>query len=326
MKIQILAHLLDERGQPLAGLKVEAQAFLPGKGWSSMVQDGTDNKGQLVLWVEGTPKALAPAVRLVSLEGRQTSVLARVAEYRGTQDTLTIDFGKVGPGAVEDPKRASESEPSLIESRVAAVYAEKLAAETLERERLERRLKEEQQSLTTLEGELQRLRQERDALDRSLEQLRGSAESSPTVDGLAGAMSSALRQARELGGLELAGAEIRLRGIISEGGARFHPLDVAEAREIRPENVSELVLRLDPPRLQEEARSVVPDLIGQTAGPARRLALGAGLSLEVIEEASSRHPDGAIIAQVPEPGSPVALAEGRVSVVVAVSSREEGAS
>lgn len=125
--------------------------------------------------------------------------------------------------------------------------------------------------------------------------------------------------ARSEPGMELASAELRIRGLVMEGGKNFHPLDSVEAREVLSDNVSELVLRLNPSRLRGEIDPAgVPDLIGQTLESARRQALVAGLRLDVIEQHGQRHPSGAIVDQNPAPGTALSQANGRLGVIVAV--------
>ena len=219
------------------------------------------------------------------------------------------------PGGPTPPPFRDEEVSGVrsIEALKEMLTVESAQAEVL-RDQLERR----EAIIAELKQEQIELRQQRDQFQQALETLRKSEEHSPTVGRLAGAISGALDEARTLGGLDLSNAEIRLRGIVSEAGSRFHPLDAAEAREIRPENVSELTLRLNTPRPQEAPEASVPDVVGKTVETARRHALAEGLGLEVIEEVAPGRPAGAIIAQVPEAGSKVGQARGRLSVVVAV--------
>lgn len=280
------------------------------------------------------PGTAAPRINLRTRPDRVIGTSASVADLlRGragvaeTRDGTTLGDRREGatpPGselgeAVIDKPVIDKPviDKPVIDARVMAVYSEMLTAETLKRQQLEAQLEVKVSRESELNESLKRVEDERETLRRDLDVIRRSQESAPTVIGLAGAMSGALNQSRDQGGLELVGAEIRLRGIVSEAGARFHPLDAVEARDIRPENVSELVLRLDPPKRRESTAARVPDLIGQTVGPARRIALGAGLTLEVIEALSSKHPAGAIFQQMPEAGSVLDEAEGYISVVVA---------
>lgn len=270
------------------------------------------------------PGTAAPQINLRTRPDRVIGTSANVADLlrggavlsetrdgavlRDRRESVTLPERELGEAIVDKP---------AIDARVMGVYSEMLTAETLKRQQLEAQLEVKVSRESELNESLKRVETERETLRQDLEVIRRSQESSPTINNLAGAMSGALNQARDQGGLELVGAEIRLRGIVSEAGARFHPLDAVEARDIRPENVSELVLRLDPPKRRESASARVPDLIGQTVGPARRIALGAGLALEVIEALSSKHPAGAIFQQMPEAGSVLDEADGRISVVVA---------
>ncbi|MGM0638550.1 MAG: PASTA domain-containing protein [Pseudomonadota bacterium] len=270
------------------------------------------------------PGTAAPQINLRTRPDRVIGTSASVADLLrgGAVLTDTRDGAVLGDRreSVRVPERdAGEaiSDKPVFDARVMGVYSEMLTAETLKRQQLEAQLEVKVSRESELNESLKRVEAERETLRDDLDVIRRSQESSPTINNLAGAMSGALNQARDQGGLELVGAEIRLRGIVSEAGARFHPLDAVEARNIRPENVSELVLRLDPPKRRESTSARVPDLIGQTVGPARRLALGAGLALEVIEALSSKHPAGAIFQQIPEAGSVLDEAEGHVSVVVA---------
>ena len=270
------------------------------------------------------PGTAAPRINIRTRPDRVIGTSASVA------DLLRGGAGVAEPreGATLGERREGATPPGrefdeavigkpVIDARVMGVYSEMLTAETLKRQLLEAQLEVKVSRESELSESLKRAEAERETLRQNLDVIRRSQESSPTINGLAGAMSGALNQARDHGGLELVGAEIRLRGIVSEAGARFHPLDAVEARDIRPENVSELVLRLDPPKRRESVSARVPDLIGQTVGPARRIALGVGLTLEVIEALSSKHPAGAIFQQMPEAGSVLDEAEGYISVVVA---------
>ncbi|MFN2331481.1 MAG: PASTA domain-containing protein [Halomonas sp.] len=270
------------------------------------------------------PGTAAPQINLRTRPDRVIGTSANVADLlrggavlsetrdgavlRDGRESVTLPERELGEAIVDKP---------AIDARVMGVYSEMLTAETLKRQQLEAQMEVKVSRESELNESLKRVEAERETFRQDLEIIRRSQESSPTINNLAGAMSGALNQARDQGGLELVGAEIRLRGIVSEAGARFHPLDAVEARDIRPENVSELVLRLDPPKRRESASARVPDLIGQTVGPARRIALGAGLALEVIEALSRKHPAGAIFQQMPEAGSVLDEAEGHISVVVA---------
>ncbi|MCA1769397.1 MAG: PASTA domain-containing protein [Halomonas sp.] len=313
-KLQISARLINGAGQPEQNAPVETQAFHLTRGWVALAEGRTNAQGDIKLQgvVEGEG-SFVPALRLVRPDRQPVEVLAQNATYAATRtrdgrESVTLPERELGEAIVDKP---------AIDARVMGVYSEMLTAETLKRQQLEAQMEVKVSRESELNESLKRVEAERETFRQDLEIIRRSQESSPTINNLAGAMSGALNQARDQGGLELVGAEIRLRGIVSEAGARFHPLDAVEARDIRPENVSELVLRLDPPKRRESASARVPDLIGQTVGPARRIALGAGLALEVIEALSRKHPAGAIFQQMPEAGSVLDEAEGHISVVVA---------
>ncbi|MEQ6889435.1 PASTA domain-containing protein [Halomonas sp. CS7] len=216
--------------------------------------------------------------------------------------------------------------PGRLESRKTAVVMEMLSAETAKREQLQVQVDLRQHRIQELDQALQQSEKQGERLGRQLDQLRKTVATSPPMERLTSTISGALDLARAEQGMELASAELRIRGLVMEGGKSFHPLDSVEAREVLSDNVSELVLRLNPPRLGgTPASAEVPDLIGQTLESARRQALAAGLRLDVIERHSQRHPSGAIVEQQPAPGAALSQANGRLGVVVAVGSETEEA-
>lgn len=317
-------------------------------------RDGTLRLGETLR----PPVPAIPALRLVHGESRAESaqVLAQIGSFKTGRSTASVAFGPLillpdggvplpgteeqgrlesrAPGErlvaipdvlakwarreFESSERGDPDETDRPGSRSLEALRELLTVETAQADQLRVRIKHREGTIEDLEEERAVLRSELSEAREALEILQKSEESSPTVDSLAGAISGALNQARSLGGLELSNAEIRLRGIVSEAGSRFHPLDAAEARTIRPENVSELTLRLTSPKPREALPDQVPDVIGRTVNSARRKALAVGLDLEVIEEVAPDRPAGAIISQAPEPGQPAAAGRGALSVVVAV--------
>jgi hypothetical protein len=349
----ITARITDEAGRPVPRLKVDAQLFHRGRAWRTLAGDATTAEGALRLQavIEGESE-FVPALRLVRTGAGPTAVIAQSPRLRLLRAQLQVDFGEVTllaegvedtPGvgggdrivgvsrALAELLRGGSPAPGgqppgapppreLPEADVRAVAAlrEMLAVASAKSDEMEARLGAREARVGELARELDAARSERDAIAGEVETLRRSEKSSPTVSGLAGALSGALDEARSLGGMELVKAEIRLRGIVSEAGARFHPLDAAEARHLQPENLSELLLRFDPPQPKEAGEGRVPDLLGRTVGPARRLALAVGLELEVVEEITADRPAGAIIAQAPQAGTPVSTAAGRLTAVVAV--------
>ncbi|MFG6160179.1 PASTA domain-containing protein [Halomonas sp. 1390] len=237
--------------------------------------------------------------------------------------TLPPDDLRPGAGATID---AARPEAGGLESRKTAVVMEMLSAETAKREQLQVQVDLRQARIQELDQALQKSEAQGERLGRQLDQLRKTAATSPPMERLTSTISGALDLARAEQGMELASAELRIRGLVVEGGKRFHPLDSAEAREVLADNVSELVLRLNPPRQGgAPASAEVPDLIGQTLESARRQALAAGLRLDVIERHSERHPSGAIVEQRPAPGAALSEANGRLGVVVAVGPETEEA-
>ncbi|MDX1465852.1 MAG: PASTA domain-containing protein [Halomonas sp.] len=242
--------------------------------------------------------------------------------------TLSPDDPRPAVGATIDAARPATGgvAPGSLESRKTAVVMEMLSAETAKREQLQVKVDLGAERIQELDQALQKSEALSKRLGRQLDQLRKSAATSPPVEGLTSTLSGALDLARAAPGMELASAELRIRGLVMEGGKRFHPLDSAEAREVLSDNVSELVLRLNPPRQGGTAASAeVPDLIGQTLESARRQALAVGLRLDVIERHSVRHPAGAIVDQRPAPGAALSEANGRLGVVVAVERESEEA-
>lgn len=242
--------------------------------------------------------------------------------------TLSPDNQRPGAGATIDVARPATGglAPGSLESRKTAVVMEMLSAETAKREQLQVKVDLGEARIQELGQALQESEALSKRLERQLDQLRTSAATSPPVEGLTSTLTGALDLARAAPGMELASAELRIRGLVMEGGKRFHPLDSAEAREVLSDNVSELVLRLNPPRQGgTPASAEVPDLIGQTLESARRQALAAGLRLDVIERHSVRHPAGAIVDQRPTAGAALSEANGRLGVVVAVGPETEEA-
>lgn len=242
--------------------------------------------------------------------------------------TLSPDSPRPGSGATIDAARPEAVGVALgsLESRKTAVIMEMLSAETAKREQLQVQVDLRQERIQELDQALQQSEAQGERLGRQLDQLRKTAATSPPMERLTSTISGALDLARAEQGMELASAELRIRGLVMEGGKRFHPLDSAEAREVLSDNVSELVLRLNPPRQGgTPASAEVPDLIGQTLESARRQALAAGLRLDVIERHSQRHPCGAVVEQQPAPGAALSQANGRLGVVVAVGSGTEEA-
>ncbi|WP_157955199.1 PASTA domain-containing protein [Halomonas denitrificans] len=240
--------------------------------------------------------------------------------------TLSPESLRPGSGATIDAVRPESGgvTPAGLESRKTAVVMEMLSAETAKREQLQVQVDLRQARIQELDQALQQSEAQSERLGHQLEQLRKTVATSPPMERLTSTISGALDLARAEQGMELASAELRIRGLVVEGGKRFHPLDSAEAREVLADNVSELVLRLHPPRTAAaSAAAEVPDLIGQTLESARRQALAAGMRLDVIERHSRRHPSGAIVEQRPAPGAALAEANGRLGVVVAVGPETE---
>jgi len=242
--------------------------------------------------------------------------------------TLSPDSPRPGVGTTIESTRPEVGgmTPGMLETRKTAVVMEMLSAETAKREQLQVQVDLRQARIQELDQALQKSEAQGARLGRQLDQLRKTVSTSPPMERLTSTISGALDLARAEPGMELASAELRIRGLVMEGGKNFHPLDSAEAREVLSDNVSELVLRLNPPRQSgAPASAEVPDLIGQTLESARRQALAAGLRLDVIERHSRRHPSGAIVEQRPAPGAALSQANGRVGVVVAVGSETEEA-
>ncbi len=357
MNVDVTVRILDPKREPVNGLPVDLESYHQARGWSRVGRGETDRDGAIrfreALQERGP---LVPALRLVRAEREAPEVLAQIAAFQTARNVVAISFGAIVllpdrgvpiPGSEDDPGlgrvpaegrliaipqvladrlarepgRPEPSDPDAREDsggRAVEALREMLAVETARVDQLEGRVARREERIAELEEERRGIAAELAEAKEALEVLRKSEESSPRVDSLAGAISGALNEARSLGGLELSNAEIRLRGIVSEAGSRFHPLDAAEARTIRPENVSELTLRLSTPRPEDAPSEVVPDVIGQTVGSARRRALAVGLGLDVIEEVTEGRPAGAIVSQAPEPGEPVGEARGKLSVVVAV--------
>ncbi|WFM72884.1 PASTA domain-containing protein [Halomonas sp. CKK8] len=242
--------------------------------------------------------------------------------------TLSPDSLRPGIDTATDSARpeAGGVTAGMLETRKTAVVMEMLSAETAKREQLQVQVDLRQHRIQELDQALQKSEAQSEQLGRQLDQLRKTVSTSPPMERLTSTISGALDLARADQGMELASAELRIRGLVMEGGKSFHPLDSVEAREVLSDNVSELVLRLNPPRIAAAPASAeVPDLIGQTLESARRQALAAGLRLDVIERYSQRHPSGAIIEQRPAPGADLSEADGRLGIVVAVGSDTEEA-
>jgi len=360
IKLRVTATLLNKARQPAAHQVVELQTLRLKHGWTGLSRTTSGAEGQVRIDVglEGEGQ-LAPVLRLVRANADPVEVLAQQGAYKMARSLLHVAFGDVVllPGSgVSAPtlhrldrervsgmnanlvdllerrgeplgRPAPSDKPSVdavtdetLEGRKLVVYQEMLSAEMAKRERLQVQFEQHQERLEGLDTALTQSEQQRETLSRQLEQLRKSVSLSPDMDQLTTTVSSALDLARQQGGMQLATAELRIRGLVVEGGKRFHPLDSAEAREVLPDNVSELVLRLDPPRSKGTAQARdMPDLIGQTLESARRQALRDGLRLEVVEQPSRDYPEGAIIEQQPGPDATVDEAEGRVLVVVAVA-------
>ncbi len=357
MNIEVTAQLLRWDGKPAASFPVALELCSPNGGWQQLAVGKTDPRDGTLRLAETLrpPVPAIPALRLVHGESRAESVqvLAQIGSFKTGRNAASVAFGPLLllpdggvplPGVDEEGRLESRAPgerlvaiPDVLakwarhelessergdretsESRSVEALRELLTVETARADQLRVRLGHREETIEELKEERAVLRSELSQAREALEVLQKSEESSPTVDSLAGAISGALNQARSLGGLELSNAEIRLRGIVSEAGSRFHPLDAAEARTIRPENVSELTLRLASPKPGEPPSDQVPDVVGHTVNSARRKALAVGLDLEVIEEVAPGRPAGAIISQAPEPGQPVGAARGTLSVVVAV--------
>lgn len=358
MNVQVSAQILQTDGSPAERFSVALEVCHPSQGWRRVgPETSTRPDGSIRISQKFSgPELHVPALRLVRGEGNGAQVLAQIGSFQAARNAVTVAFGPLVllpdrgiplPGAETDglsvrtvreerlvaapqllarlaerpPERPAPAEKKEREesgSRTLEALKELLTVETARVDQLQVQLDRRNKTIGALEKERAALRDQLAEAREALEVVRKSEEGSPTVDSLAGAISGALNQSRSLGGLELSNAEIRLRGIVSEAGSRFHPLDAAEARTIHPENVSELTLRLVSPKTAEGPPDVIPDVVGQTVNSARRKALAVGLDLEVIEEIAPGRPAGAIISQAPEPGQTVKAAGGALSVVVAV--------
>ncbi|NAW35741.1 PASTA domain-containing protein [Halomonas alimentaria] len=363
IKLRVTATLLTGARQPAANQVVELQVLQLKRGWTGLARTTSNAQGKVAIGtsLQGEGQ-LAPALRLVRSGDEPVEVLAQQGTYHMARTNLNVAFGEVvvlpgsgvsaptlhrlkaerlagmnanladllekrgRPGAVVDsPDTPGEEMPSeaLLEGRKAVVFQEMLATEVARREQLQMQLDLRQARVSELDVALKESVAAREDLSRQLEQLRKSVSTSPAVEQLTSTVSGALELARGEHGMQLATAELRIRGLVVEGGKRFHPLDVSEAREILPDNVSELVLRLDPPRSRGATEAAqAPDLIGQTLESARRQALAQGLRLDVIESVSPDHPEGAIFDQRPSPGAALEGAGGRLVVVVATGSSQ----
>lgn len=252
---------------------------------------------------------------------RFAGVNANMADLLVETPLHTLSPGHVRPEATSDAAMPEVGGlmPGLQEARKTTVVMEMLSAETAKREQLQVQVDLRQDRIEELDQALQKSKKQGERLGLQLEQLRKTVATAPPMEDLTATLSGALDMARSEPGMELASAELRIRGLVMEGGRNFHPLDSVEAREVLSDNVSELVLRLNPSRLRGEIEPVgVPDLIGQTLESARRQALVAGLRLDVIEQHGQRHPSGAIVDQNPAPGTALSQANGRLGVIVAV--------
>lgn len=323
-----------------AGVSLNIEVFfLENDSWSAIDEVRTERDGafKFEVRVDGFDRVpVAPFLRLVD-QGSER-VLPSVTDLRLQREVLLVDFGDVGQArggdSAEDlrdlQKQLDEANRTIRDLRAQqesgapdTVTSDGIKRLTLDLIGKETELKEAMKRLEMSETRAAEAAQERDTLQLELDQIRSADTASPLITDLAGSVARSLGAAAkpQVGqGFKLADAEIKLKGFLADGGARFKPLDAAEIVRANAAGASEISFRLTPDTDSSGDGTKMPDVIGLTPASGRRILRPLGQPIQVVEAPGT--PAGAIVKQVPDAGA-VLDPEATIRLVVATGEGED---
>lgn len=295
-RIRYGGQLVNALRKPWPDVIVVLEIHLLDDGWTALSEAQTVGQGKFkgsIAIDDFADSRVAPQFRLIDTERNFAyNVTPATSLSRGA---LVLDFGTI----VRDEAGARPELDPAVTAELTKIKMQLYATEL--------ELGETKARLDNISSSLASVTEERDGLQLELEQIRKADEASPKIVDLAGRLATSLVEATtpdDTTGFRLDGATVKLKGYLADGGNRFKPLDAAELASANAAGASEISFRLRPPAPGTATGMTMPDVIGLTAGTARRTLRPLGVEVQVVE--SPGNPVGAVIAQTPAAGASVA--------------------